>query len=47
MLSNVCFPSQQLSKANERIADLEKQLRENLPLDVGKELESCQAKVVS
>jgi hypothetical protein len=38
---------QQLAKAKERIAELEKQLRDNLPVDVGKELEACQAKVVS
>lgn len=31
----------------EKISELEKQLRDNLPLDVGKELETCQAKVVS
>jgi hypothetical protein len=38
---------QQLAKTKERIAELEKQLRDNLPVDVGKELEACQAKVVS
>ncbi|XP_028399082.1 kinectin-like [Dendronephthya gigantea] len=36
---------EQLGKAKERIAELEKQLRDNLPVDVGKELETCQAKV--
>lgn len=41
-----CF-HQQLAKAKERISELEKQLRDNLPVDVGKELEACQAKVVS